>query len=110
MTGGAKNQQVDVRQRTATSDGAGGQVVTWEVVASGVWASIRSMLTDERLDRNSINAVVGHLVVVWYADALATVGVTDRVVWGTRVLEIQSVNDPGNRHRELEWRCQEVQA
>jgi SPP1 family predicted phage head-tail adaptor len=110
MTAGTKNQQIAIQQRMATSDGAGGQVVTFPVLASGVWAEIRSTLTDERLDRNSINAVVGHLVVVWYADALAAVGVKDRVAWGARVLEIQSVNDPGNRHRELEWRCQEVQA
>jgi SPP1 family predicted phage head-tail adaptor len=110
MTAGAKNQRVDVQQRSGAADGAGGQTVTWTTLASGIWANIRAALADERLSSRDVVAVVGQVVTVWYASALASVSVKDRVIWGDRVLEIQAVNDPGNLHRELEWRCLEVQA
>ncbi|MCH9806764.1 MAG: phage head closure protein [Alphaproteobacteria bacterium] len=95
----------DLRQRIAietpqrVSDGGGGADETWVLVAN-VWASLRPLSGNERLEADAVAGTVSHEVVMRYRDGL---GGEQRLRLGDRLFDLRAVMDVDERHRYL--RC-----
>jgi len=88
----------------AESQGSDGSVTrTWAPFAT-VWASVEPLLGREYFDAQREQADVSHRVRMRY---LAGVTHNMRVVLGSRVFEIESVLNAGERDRELVLMCRE---
>ena len=86
------------------SQGSDGSVTrTWAPFAA-VWASVEPLLGREYFDAQREQADVSHRVRMRY---LAGVTHNMRVVLGSRVFEIESVLNAGERNRELVLMCRE---
>jgi SPP1 family predicted phage head-tail adaptor len=82
-----------------TADGGGGVTRTWALAAE-VWAALKPLAGDERVEADGVHGRVSHEVWIRYrAGVLADM----RFRLGARVFEIRSVIDTGERHRFL--RC-----
>ena len=109
VTIGSMRDRVTAQQPSGTADGQGGSVRTWADVET-CWARVETATTVEVLSSDRVAAVVTHQVTIWYQTALASIGATWRFLWGSRVLEIQSVENVDSRNRVIRALCREVQA
>lgn len=97
-------QRITIEQYTVTDrNEIGGEVKDWAPVAT-VWASVEPIRGREFFAAQQVNAEVTHKVTTRFH-----AGITPkmRVKYGARVLEIQSVIDPQERHLFLELMCVE---
>ncbi len=81
----------------------GSMTISWVPFAT-VWGSVEPLLGREWFDAQREQADVSHRVRMRF---LAGVTHTMRVVWGSRVFEIESVLNAGERNRELVLMCRE---
>lgn len=104
MKPGNLRHRITLEQITRASDGAGGYTETWSVVAN-VYADVYPLKGQERYDAQQIQATQSHRVTIRYR-----AGITPdmRVKYGARILRIDAVIDPEERHRELILMCSEV--
>lgn len=109
MAAGRKTERVTLQSPTRTSDGQGGWTTAWSAVGSAVWAEVQTSAGSERWVAGQVMAPVARVVTVWYSAALSVASPTWRIVWGSRVLQIQAVEDVQERHQELRFHCLEVQ-
>lgn len=70
------------------------------------WASVRSGASGERFrsQADQEQAMVTHTVRIRYRNDLF---VTQRILWGTRVLDVHSIIDPDGKNHELVLLCEE---
>jgi SPP1 family predicted phage head-tail adaptor len=80
-----------------TQAGDGSFVTAWETFAT-VWASIEPLIGREYFGQQREQATVSHKIRMRHQP-----GITHkmRVTWGTRLFEIESVLNVGERDREL---------
>ena len=85
------NERVAIEEPLASSDGQGGQQITWSTIAT-VWAEIRMVGNGgrERASAQQPEAAAGYRVRMRYR---ADVDATMRLQWRTRVLAIHSVHE-----------------
>lgn len=103
---GRLNQRVRIEQPVLAADGQGGHTTTWSLLAV-VWALVEPLTGKEALLASQVTAVLSTAVTIWYRSDLS---VKDRILLGTRTLEIASYQDPDGRKDELRLLCSEVQA
>lgn len=98
------NTRVAIQSYTATRDATGGEVETWATVAT-LWAQVRATGGGERYINQQIVAQVTHTVSLRY-----TAGITPkmRVLIGSRVLDIQQVQNVDERNIETRLLCKEL--
>jgi SPP1 family predicted phage head-tail adaptor len=95
----------DLRHRIAietpqrVSDGGGGAVETWDLVAE-VWASMRPLSGTERSEADGLAGTVTHEVMMRHRDGL---GGGQRLRLGDRIFDLRAVLNVDERHRFL--RC-----
>lgn len=97
------NKRVTVQRPVRTADGAGGNEISWENVAT-VWAALSPVSGKEDLVHGRLKGEVTHKVTVRYRSGLTT---EMRLLLGDRVLDIRAVIDPQERHRFLDLYCLE---
>lgn len=85
-------------------DGHGGGSISFTDVIS-LWASIEPLTGDEILRAGQMDVKMTHRVRHHYYPGVRP---SWRVVYGSRVFDIKHVNDPEERHRELELICEEL--
>lgn len=90
-----------------SDDGMGGQAVTWKTVGHA-WAEMTAL--DER-GRESLEAMQIQGKAAYHADIAHRDGIEAnmRVLWGSKTLEVQSVQDDTGRRRRLILLCTEAQ-
>ena len=104
MIPGNLRQRVVIQQLTRTDDGAGGYTETWAAIAT-VFADVYPLKGNERYEAQQVQANLSHRVTIRYR---AGVEPSMRLQYGTRILTIEAVIDPEERHRELILMCSEV--
>ena len=103
---GRLNQRVTIQQPVLTADGHGGNAVTWAL--RGVCSALVEPLSGrEALQASQLTAVVSTGLTIWFR---SDVSVKDRILVGSRTLEIESVFDPTGLREELRVLCSEVAA
>ncbi|MFW6076656.1 MAG: phage head closure protein [Hyphomicrobiales bacterium] len=90
---GQLNRRLTLETPVATSDGAGGTVVTWQPVTK-LWAQVRSRFGNERQWAEALASEATHVIRIRRTRQLAS---TMRFTEGKRVFEIRSVIEDG-RH------------
>ena len=103
---GLKQKLITIERAVRTPDGQGGFSTTWTPRCT-VWAHERPLMGREAIAAQQLSAVLSS---VWEIHYRTDVSVTDRIRFGTRVLEIAGVMDPEDARRELQLLCAEVQA
>lgn len=91
------NERVAIEKPLASSDGQGGQLITWSTVAT-VWAEVRTVGSGgrERASAQQPEAAAGYRVRL---RCRADVDATMRLQWRSRILAIHSVHE---QHDHLE--------
>lgn len=107
MIGSGKlNKRVTIEQLVAASparNAYGEPETTWTTFAT-IWASIEPIQGREFWAQQQVQSEVTVRVRTRY---LAGVTSEMRVVYGTRILSIESVIDPEEKHQELQLMCSE---
>ena len=103
MIGGRKRNLVSIQQVTETKNSYGERVETWSVYAKA-WASVTPVTGKEYYQAQAAQAEATHKVVINY---LSGVVPKMRILFGSRILLIESVLNDGERNRELVLMCVE---
>ncbi len=99
MRAGSLNRRVRIERRSAGQDAAGGPTDTWVELAT-VWASVLFLSGREFATAGSeASAANASIRVRWRTDVDATM----RVVYGSRIFNIQAVlpDEVGHEHVDL---------
>ncbi len=97
MKAGMLRHRVTIQQATETQNSYGEIVQAWTTVAT-VWASIEARGVRESFAASQQFATADHIITIRYRS-----GVTAkmRIVYGSRVFDIQGAVDPDGRKRTL---------
>jgi SPP1 family predicted phage head-tail adaptor len=98
---GKLRHRVTLQSLGSTQDGFGQTVETWANVAN-VWADIQPGRGREFFAAQQTNAELTHEIVIRYR---ASVAPTWRVLYGTRIFDIQQVQNTGEADRRLLLMC-----
>lgn len=110
MNIGLLNQQVAIQSGTAALDDYGSPTTTWSTVAT-VWASVLPNRRATDLER-FLEATGRERQRTQYTVKLyfrTDVSELNRLVWGTKALDIKRVIDPDGRRQWLEIEVQEIE-
>jgi SPP1 family predicted phage head-tail adaptor len=99
VTIGDMRHRLQLEAPLASADGGGGVTRTWSLVAE-VWAALKPLAGDERIEADGVSGRVSHEVWIRYRAGILP---EMRFKLGARVFEIRAAIDTGERHRFL--RC-----
>lgn len=105
MRSGAFNKSIVIQYKVYTRSALGAETITW-TTEDTVWASIRPIGSTRReyLSMQQVQADVTHMVTLRHRWGLTP---DKRFKYGNRILTIQNVIDPGERHVTLVCYCKE---
>lgn len=103
MRPGDLRHRLTLQQAVRTDDGGGGASETWQTLAV-LWAAVEPAGGSESVRAEKLEGRITHHVTLRWRH-----GVTPsmRFLFGTRVLEIDSVFDPAEERRWLVCKCVE---
>ena len=104
MKAGSLRHRVTIQRLTITQGTAGEVVESWSDVAT-VYAAVEPLSGREFWQAQQVAAESQIRVRIRYRAGLDT---TMRVIHDDRTLEILSIVDPEERHRELQLMCREI--
>jgi SPP1 family predicted phage head-tail adaptor len=99
---GELRTRVVIQEPVRTGSGTGGRV-EWRTLAPA-WADIRPVRSTDRTQEGHFQAVRLARVTIRYREGIKS---KMRVAIGSRILEIVSVIDVDERHRQLDLLCEE---
>ena len=103
MRAGSLRDRVGIQRRTTSRDAAGAVLIAWETYAT-VWAAVEPLSGREAVAMKEVHASANVRVTLrWRKDLRAQ----DRLLFVTRVFEINGITDVGGRQRWLELACTE---
>lgn len=104
---GAMRQRITIQEPTRTRDAYGGRVQPWDAVTGGeVWASVSPIGEFER--QAYAHDLGGITHIVWIRHPGFEVTKRNRILYGTRVLEVRGVSQPDERGRWVRIRAEET--
>ena len=92
---------IKIQKPTITKGTSGGQIKNWEDYVTRL-AFVKPLQGREYFAAKQVQAETSHKVTMWYQPGIAS---EMRVVFGTRVLEIESVINVDERNIELQLMC-----
>lgn len=95
-TGDLKNK-ITVEQLSLTSDGQGGQVESWSVVATDYWAYVRETSASERLYAQKFQTQRSHEIWLRHDSVTETIDETMRVLYDNKTLQVKGVRNYDTR-------------
>lgn len=98
---GKLRHEIQIQDNTQGDDSAGGLPDSWATVAT-VWGNIDRVEEDEKLNAGMLQNVITHKVVIRFYDGLT---VSHRLLFGTRVFEIISIEDRHEREFKHVLQC-----
>lgn len=104
MQAGRLRKRVRIQTPVDAQNGLGEMIRAWSTVAT-VWAAVEPLRGREMFDAAQVQAEISHRVQLRYRPGVNT---TMRILFGSRVLQIQSVIDVDERRRELQLMCREM--
>ena len=97
-------EYVTIQRASIAKDAFGQEVKTW-TPWTFVWAGIETLSGSAKMADRLVQSDASHRIRLWYIAGLL---VTDRILWDdSRILDIVSIADPGQRHIELILLCKE---
>ena len=103
---GSKQKRITIQKPTLTTDSQGGKTRTWSTRCT-VWAHERPLSGREAIQASAVTASLTSVWEIWYR---SDISVKDRIVFGSRTVEIAAVVDPTDTRAELHLYGSEVQA
>jgi SPP1 family predicted phage head-tail adaptor len=103
---GERNVAVRIERKISVPDGQGGHVATWGLRAV-VYAKVEPLSGEETIAAQQLTGVLLSAVTIPFRDDFSN---TDRLLIGSRVLNVRSYQDESGRRTELRILCSEVQA
>lgn len=103
---GRMRHRVAVQSPATTVDSYGQPTLTWSTVST-VWAELVGRGGGTQAIVNKGQVTLGHTVRIRYCAAFSTMDETWRLLLGSRVLEISSVNNVDYLNEILELTCSE---
>lgn len=100
---GAMRQKVILQRRSNVTDAGGGVSVSWTDVAA-LWAEITPLTGNESVQAMRVQPVQNYLVRLRRREDVTP---DDRLMFGSRVLEIKSITNVNQRGHWMQCRCQE---
>ena len=94
---GEMNRRIKLQSKVETGDGYGGKTVEW-VDRASVWAKVEPLSGREYFEAHQTQADVTHRVTTRYR---GDIDETMRIVYGEKILEIESVLDVESAHQRL---------
>ena len=104
MRAGNLRQRVTIKQKTATQDAYGDEVITWVSWAT-VWAAVEPLTGREFLAARQVTAEVTTRIRIRYRSGILPEW---RVTFGTKNYDIHSILHIEEREREIHLMCQEI--
>ena len=104
LPAGRLRNRVTIKSKTATQNSYGEEVIVWVTLAT-VWAAVEPMRGQEYLESRRLQAEVDYRVRLRYRSGLAP---TMRVYYDNRTLEVVSVLNVNENHRETHLMCKEL--
>ena len=103
MHAGMLNRRIVIQQYIPMQDSSGSTVEAWSKLAM-VWAAIRPLRGREYYAANQTQAEITHEITIrWRRD----IGAANRVLFGSRVLEIEAAVNPDEANEWLIMMCRE---
>ena len=99
----ALNRRITIQSRASTIDSYGQQITTWTDLVS-CWASIEPLSGREIIAAQAVSSELSHTVTIRYRSAVTA---AMRVLYQSRVFNIQSATDPDTAHIALQLLCSE---
>jgi SPP1 family predicted phage head-tail adaptor len=106
MNSGKMREQITIQRATITHDAFGQETKSWEVHFFS-WAQIEDLSGSGSIPSQVVQSQASHRVTLWWRPDLK---VTDRVLWGDRILDIVHINDVDQRHIKYVLLCMERMA
>ena len=103
LRAGTLNKRVILQTVTQTTDGGGGFTDAWADTAT-LWANVEELTGSEGFEAQQTASSLSHRVTIRYRTSVTPV---QRIKYGTRVLTINAVLNPGQRNEMLELMCSE---
>ena len=100
---GEMRERVTIERATTVADGGGGQTVTWAAVYSSIPAKVQPVRGREGQVQGREMTVETYLVEVRHG---YTITPLDRVVWGSKTLNIRTVQNRDMVYRRLVMECE----
>ena len=104
MRGGPMRHRITIEAPVETQAADGSILTTWETYIEA-WASIEPLIGREYFAQQREQATVSHKIRMRH---IAGITHKMRVAWGTRLFEIESVLNVGERNREIVLMCSET--
>lgn len=103
MRAGPLRSRITIERPTETQAGDGSIITGWEAFATA-WASVEPLVGREYFAQEREQATVSHKIRMRHLP-----GITHkmRVAWGSKLFEIESVLNVGERNREIVLMCSE---
>ena len=89
--------RVSVEQKAATTDGAGGETITWSNLVD-LWARIEPVAADEKAVAGHVTGIVTHTITLRWRDDITG---AMRMTYHGRTFRILAVYDPDETQRYL---------
>lgn len=103
MDAGRLNKRVTIQNRVVAQNGIGEAVTTWAKLAS-VWASIEPIQGKEFWAQQQVQSEVTVRVRIRYRPGILP---SMRLLYGQRVLVIESIINPHEKNEHLQLMCSE---
>ncbi len=97
MRAGPLRHRITIERPIETQAADGSIVTSWEAFTTA-WASIEPLIGREYFAQQREQASVSHKIRMRHLPGIAH---KMRIAWGTRIFEIESVLNAGERNREL---------
>jgi SPP1 family predicted phage head-tail adaptor len=104
MNAGRLRHRIELQSKTEATNSFGEVTLTYSTYTT-VWAEIRPLQGRELETAQQISADVNHKVTIRYNSSVVE---TDRILFGTRVLEIGGIVNTDERNIEQVLFCKEV--
>lgn len=107
-TAGEKVNRVTIQKAVQVADGHGGSTTSWAgAPRCVVQAHIRPLSGTEALRAAQVTAVLSSVFEIWWRNDIS---VKDRIVFGSRVCEVEAYYDPKDDRAELFLLTSEIQS
>lgn len=106
MRAGELRHRVTIEALTRTKEAGGGSTEAWLPLVANVPARVTAASSRETYVAEHLSARVTHSVKMRYRDGL--IPTKHRLLWGSKVLDIQSVIPVGGLRVELRLLCEET--
>jgi len=104
MRAGPLRCRVTIEEPVETQGADGAILTAWETFAT-TWASVEPLIGKEYFAQQREQATVSHKIRMRH---IAGITHKMRIAWGTRLFEIESVLNVGERNREIVLMCSET--